>query len=341
MTELKNTEYKCENYDNCIKNENNIQYFLDTNKLSLVAVGCWGVYCEDGEKTIVKYKKDKVSYEKAVRGQKSVMQKMKEYVSKNKVSEIYLTGDNIYQKSVKNDEKIEITDIVKNKGFDIDLQIQEGFMNCFFKNIQTDRFFLALGNHDIENCYILSKQFEFDKWILPSLYYSVHYILKDFEVKIIILDTNMFVEEPTMCNGLLFSQNQILKQSEWAINQIVKKENCWNIVIGHNPFFANGHKQSKPIILNNTLKNLLEKMKPDLYICADEHNQQFLSTDPPTVVAGTGGTALDDILENTIKETVFQSKNFGFVGYGITREKIDIEFISVDNSVFKTSIIKK
>ena len=62
----------------------------------------------------------------------------------------------------------------------------------------------------------------------------------------------------------------------------------------------------------------------DLYLCADEHNQQFLYDNDnglALVVAGTGGTALDKILiegqyyTGTSVKTHYYSNQFGFVSF--------------------------
>ena len=71
----------------------------------------------------------------------------------------------------------------------------------------------------------------------------------------------------------------------------------YNIVIGHVPAVANGHKFKTQVVITSELKALLTEVNPQLYICSDEHNQQFLYEDSSNTgfaVLGSGGTILDE-----------------------------------------------
>lgn len=328
----------CETYENCLLQQKNINIINSEKEyLNIATFGCWGVYCEEGEKHIRKKNKN---LEKETRGQKTVRDLLKQWCDKHDISDIFLTGDNIYPKSL-SPNQINDSDF---SDYDIKTQLDEGFEKCF-KEIKTNRYFLALGNHDIKNCEILSYQKNYDKWKLPSLYYSVSYTLKNFLVKIIILDTNMFEENPKKCNDEPFTNEQILDQSNWAIEES-KKNSDWVIVIGHIPFYANGHKTKKPYVKNEKLLSLIKSMRCDLYICADEHNQQFIhdkdNTDiPPIIVCGSGGTHLDDILiyNTPVSGTIFQNSNFGFNGLFLTNTHIQINLIS-NKTVFSYRLAK-
>ena len=105
---------------------------------------------------------------------------------------------------------------------------------------------------------------------------------------------------------------------------------------------ANGHKKDKHPIIRERLRELITKMSPQLYICADEHNQQFiLDGKTAIVIAGSGGTSLDPVLDNWIKGTLFQKSDYGFVSYLIDKNTLKISFISTENEVVFSHVLKK
>jgi hypothetical protein len=323
--------------------------------LHMIAVGCWGVYCDDGDYIITKYKKGKVEPSEIKRGQRRVARALIEYVSRNDVTDMYLAGDNVYQLGVSATDGQAVAEFLKNKqklvadltgnevdplqNFNIEVQISEGFEKCFAE-AKVDRFFLAIGNHDIENCHILNTEYNYRGWNIPSLYYNVLYNMKDFKINVIVLDTNMFEDKPVTCLNEPFTEDQIDSQVAWALS--VAEKGDWNIVIGHIPYLANGHKKDKPLVLRKRLSELIGSMSPQLYICADEHNQQFIQTDKTAIViAGSGGTALDKILDHSIQGTLYQRSDFSFVSYRIGKNELVISFISPENKVTFSHVLKR
>lgn len=345
----------CTIYENCIRDQHIQIDMKNEEHLHMVAVGCWGVYCNDGEYIITKYKKGKVEPIRVKRGQKRVANALIDYTEKNKVTDMYLAGDNVYQLGVSATNEIAVAEMLKKKqelvqnmregeldplqNFNIELQISEGFEKCFAE-AKVDRFFLAIGNHDIENCEVLNKEYNYKGWKIPSLYYNVVYKLREFNINVIVIDTNMFEDEPIMCSQEPFTEEQINRQINWALS--VANQGDWNIVIGHIPYLSNGHKKDKHPVSRKRLADLINRMQPHLYICADEHNQQFILTEKTAIViAGSGGTALDSILDNPIPETLYQSSEFGFVSYLIRESELTIDYVSTKNEVLFQYILKK
>lgn len=351
-----NKKIDCTVYENCLQKK---KVFIDLkpqNMLHMVAVGCWGVYCDGGEYIIAKYKKNKLEPLKIVRGQRQVAAALIKYSYDHEVTDMYLAGDNIYQIGISSADKEAVAEfleakhaLVQNltgqevdplKNFDIDLQLSRGFEMCF-NRAKIDRFFTVVGNHDIENCNVLNKEYNYGSWNMPSLYYRVLYNMKDFTVNIIVLDTNMFEENPVTCTGVNFTDKQISDQINWALSGANKGD--WNIVIGHTPYLANGHKKDKHPVIRKELGNLIKKIRPQLYICADEHNQQFIIQDNTAIViSGSGGTELDNIVEdNVLPGTLYQNKAFGFVSYQIDKNELKLSFISVENQVLFSQTLKR
>lgn len=335
----------CTIYENCIQ-QKQIEIHLKQDIFHMIAVGCWGVYCHNGNYSIPKKKDNKISQKIVQRGQRNVSSALIQYTKTHKVTDMYLVGDNIYQDGIKIEEGTEITqeilEKITNNPYNIEKQIEEGFENCFLKS-NIDRFFLTIGNHDIESCHTLTTQHNYSKWNSPSLYYNVIYFLNNFKINIIVLDTNMFEDNPKRCDNQPFTKKQIQTQIDWALS--VKNKGDWNIVIGHIPYLANGHKQEKHPIDRPILSKLINDICPQLYICADEHNQQFIQPEKSNtsiVIAGSGGTGLDkDIKTPLLKNTLYTNTDFGFVSYKIDKEHIEITFISDKNKENYKKIINK
>lgn len=358
-------EKDCTIYDseNCPKGLT-FENILMKESLDLLFVGCWGVYCKDGEQEVIKYKKSEFKIDKGLFGGKSVAEGMSEYSHKNNVDAVILAGDNIYSRNPTKEEMANPYPELKDDLNDMDLQFSEGFLKCM-NNVKTENFYLAIGNHDIHNCKILNKQLNFNQggWNLPGLYYNVIYKLDNYKVNIIFIDTNLYDKKKT-CNEdqypeddekiqdshriwLEYTRN---KQKLW-IEQVIKTNNCkWNLIVGHIPFINNPHKKIKDsnfdYSMNNDLisdiysiRQEINKMSLDiqLYMCADEHNQQFIKCPenvgiipnlPPIIIAGSGGTDLDNFLpSHSLKTcTMIGKKAHGFVSLNIDSTNIQITY---------------
>ena len=71
---------------------------LDHNSIDFIAVGCWGVYCDQGEVLVFKEKKKKIEQHLIKRGQKIVADSIEKYVKENRaIKDMFLAGDNVYQ----------------------------------------------------------------------------------------------------------------------------------------------------------------------------------------------------------------------------------------------------
>jgi hypothetical protein len=346
----------CSRYENSIRIQQAVIDMTKQNILHIIAVGCWGVYCQDGEYLIAKYKKGKIDTSKVQRGQKKISEALIQYTKEHQVSDMYLAGDNVYQVGVKTSDPDLVDEFLRNKqmllgkiidaeldpleNFDMDLQISQGFENCFRK-ARVDRFFLAIGNHDIETCGVLNKQYNYEGWNIPSLYYNVIYKMNNFTINIIVLDTNMFEDDPLTCSKIPFTRAQIDNQISWALE--ASRKGDWNIVIGHIPYLANGHKANKHPVTRRELSVLISQMNPQLYICADEHNQQFIQTKHTAIViAGTGGTQLDPVIsDNVVPGTLYQNSDYAFVAYDIDQYELKLSFISARNEVLFSYVLKR
>jgi hypothetical protein len=356
--------YDCENYDNCPKMIEKVEK-IKKNILNTMFVGCWGVYCKKGKSIERKYKKDKKK--KSIKKKEETVEYgggiasdlMSEYSKNKNIDCVILGGDNVYStliNSIPENEKE--LDEYKIKSHDILGQLKEGYINCYRKKIKTNKFLVGVGNHDIISCDILNEQMNFykvdSKWNLFGLSYIYSYILADnTKINLIFIDTNMYDESSQYCQGTYSSYHKD-KQEEWLGKVLKENKENWNIVIGHIPFICNLRKCSEDDdinaniedLTNNELLILLSKYHEyiDLYMCADEHNQQYIEyrddegVSINQVISGTGGSPLDTELHcaleyegGLIHGTQFFRSGFGFVGMDIDSDIIELNF-KVDDS---------
>ena len=334
------------------------------------------------------------------RGQRTMSDYLKNF---QPFTSLFLAGDNIYEyseisdilirelndkietwkfsseKSIENFKKLFVTNsIIKKdragirelyKNLDISLQFSNSFGDCFL-NLQVGNYFLALGNHDIETCKILNHQMNYkhnDEKVIPGSYYNVIYKDRNDEniLNVIVLDTNLFEPTPKDCRGKPYLQEMIQEQINWFSEQLTHSNCPFNIVIGHIPYKAIGHKSSTPFIHNENLKPIFDiikevnskQQKVQAYFCADEHDQQVLfDTENKLylIIVGSGGTTLDDIFgyddkdENNlanreiINEKLIEHKleykhtnsKFGFsvLNIDIIKKILDIEIYDAENN---------
>jgi|LakMenE01Jun11ns_1017448.scaffolds.fasta_scaffold9929219_3 hypothetical protein len=341
-------EWDCKNYDRCPK-EFIIEDRINKDDFNLLFVGCWGVYCRDD------IDEDGSEYR-----QKIVSQAMADYSKQHQIDVVILAGDNIYESNDKS-----LKHLPKPLRYDINKQLDDGFIHCM-RDIKTDRFLIGVGNHDLETCEIITKQIQYTQrnWTLPALSYRVLYQMRKFYINMIFIDTNIYKKkwcrtDPNQ-KAPAYPKEAQVSQAKWLKNQleIGKTKNAWNIVIGHDPFYTRSHKNRTIIRSEQEFLQLIKENAEyiNLYMCADEHNQQYVSnlivngkdifyndhrfTDsngiklPPQIIAGSGGTKLDRSIsdeEELTRATQFYQAAFGFVSMSIGKDHIKFQFNGVSS----------
>jgi hypothetical protein len=206
------------------------------------------------------------------------------------------------------------------------------FEDKYLKELNSPRYLVGIGNHDVEKCDILKTQIDYDKWDMGGRYFLRKYFLTNKLIRLFFIDTNLYENE--YCKSEYYKEEDktyinflIKSQKDWLYKNITKYEaiKTVNIVIGHIPPICLSHKENNNRKQQNLLKDLLFiKKYIDLYLCADEHNQQYLTYHGLKIfVSGTGGAPLDDVKipqnnENGLVSYHY-SKGYGF-GY-ITIQK--------------------
>lgn len=326
----------CSNYDSefCKKGQH---FTIDNDMKEIVVLACWGVYCQSGKYNV--YKKNeqgKIKKSEVIRGQKDVFDGIAQYARIIDVSDVYFAGDNIYNYAYPIGEEPE------EIGFLIDKQL-DSFNECYSdieRNVK--RTFVGIGNHDVENCNVLNKQLNFGGWSNAGVYFSINYTrVGDRGVTVIVIDTNVFDPKQETCNrnDQLYTQTDKDKQLEFIKESYegAKRRDDWIVIIGHIPALANGHKLKKEstVVKNNDVYKIIEKYKPHIYICGDEHNQQFIydvNIGVSLAVIGSGGTNLDPIYYkmdesfNSVPVTCYAEQVFGFIALKFNKNDMCVRF---------------
>lgn len=300
-----------------------------------------------------------------------------EMAKQGEVDAVILAGDNVYSKSMIESEIAKINQEFQNYKTEEDKEIymdkikaelhnfieqyEEGFQKII-KNVNTRNFFIAIGNHDAKTCLNLSQEMDpshaADGWLFPALSYTQTFQLSDgTAVNLIFIDTNVYDFDENhfavLCSEYdVVEENRIKRtdygytktfrenQMEWVKH--VLKPNAWNIIIGHIPPIMAPHKP-KSDMYNKVFYEDMAKLKREsqnlihLYLCADEHNQQFIQDRnvPPVAIVGSGGNHLDPIFVPsnlmTQEKILFYAKSVhGFVSLSVNANFIDVIFYSPD-----------
>ena len=320
---------------------------IDPNVLKIGFVGCWGTYCQTGEQETfkVKVKKGKVEEKKATDtyGSKDTVELMENFYRDKQADAIILAGDNVYSKrpsdkNMKKYEECKDEKCLKNLTYDIERQLDEGFEKCMAK-VNTKKFLIGVGNHDMETCDILNYQLNYRnrKWFMPGISYQYVYQMNGFKVNFVFINTNLYDNEHCSEMTQKDINSELDQQFEWMGQVLKERQNdskkVWNVVIGHAPFLWNLHKAGQT--LRTTFAEHMKRLKDDidLYCCADEHNQQYLKIKnyPTEIISGSGGAVLDDLYLDDLKDyTLFGKKTFGFVDLEFTNLQISVTFINKD-----------
>jgi len=231
-TDYKNSiDIDCTDYKDCPKKSRVLKKKKKKDILSVLMVGCWGVYCWNGEKQINIYdpKEKKIKKETEIYGGKSVSKGIIKFTEQENIDAIFLAGDNLYnfdqpkqllEKSIKEGKYPTKKEYKQNhllSGQNIEAQIDQGFINCF-KYANVKDFYVAVGNHDIQTCFDLNYQLNFSKnnpqykYRLPGVYYNVVYRMKGYSVNFIVIDTNMYEDDANTCNYTYYTCEMIEEQ---------------------------------------------------------------------------------------------------------------------------------
>ncbi len=157
---------------------------------------------------------------------------------------------------------------------------------------------------------------------MPDEYYTFSFMLDDStQVQFFAIDTT----------NIVYRSLGSTEQVHWLEEQLQKSRAHWKIVYGHHPIYSYGYYG-----INKDLKKILEpifqKYKIDLYLSGHDHNQQLIKSDSGTFYIISGAGSEPKIVQSG-KDALFASSKLGFAWFKLTKNKLILQFISVDGVI--------
>lgn len=234
------------------------------------------------------------------KSQYAVAEAMSRYHQKNPYNLVVLAGDNIY-----NYGEMEKIEAVFERPYQYLLKQGVKFRAC-------------LGNHDIhiENG---NPQVKYAGFNMPSRYYT----FRHESVQFFALDTNDNADW----------KNQFI----WLEQELSRSDAPWKIVFGHHQIYSSGvYGVNKPFIKQFT--PLFQKHKVQLYINGhDHHYERTRSIDGTTYMITGAGAGTRRVGRS--EWTEYSASRLSFAAYDVYRDRILINAIGTDNSVFDRGVI--
>lgn len=211
-----------------------------------------------------------------------------------------------------------------------DSQIRTTWRNVYTHKSLQKPWLVIEGNHDylMGNAPNQVKYGDVDKrWVMPSLYYSMHYDMGGQDVHFIFLDTDP-----------IKNKNEY-HQYKWFSEEISKSKADWVIVIGHHPVVSSGShgSESSTATMWDNIRGDMVKYKAALYICGHDHFLEHLvdkSGIIDYVISGSGAklrttkssSAVKNLQKKQATSKFWRAIN-GFVGVEIDGNRVKVSYI--------------
>jgi tartrate-resistant acid phosphatase type 5 len=251
-------------------------------------------------------------------GQKLVAQAMAQKASQDPVQLVLLLGDNFSAFGV---DSIE------------DPQWDSRFEKAYAYPSLNVPFYAVLGNHDRYGNYLAEVFYtaRSSRWKMPEVYYD--FTAKtdgSAKVQFFALDTSYIL------SGNLDNESQI----EWLEKKLKRSKARWKIVFSHDPVFSGGAQHGNSKALIPLLEPLFKKYRVDLYISGHDHHQELIRSDYGTwyVICGSGSSKRS---ATNGQNTLYSSSELGFGWFSVSKDELDIQFISASGDVKYRQKIKK
>ncbi|OUC11940.1 MAG: metallophosphoesterase [Alkalinema sp. CACIAM 70d] len=235
------------------------------------------------------------------RNQFAVGQAMAQYRDRNPYDLVVLAGDNIYNSGEMS-------------------RIQVAFEEPYQQLLQAGvKFRAGLGNHDIrtENG---DPQVRYPGFNMQGRFYS--YVAES--AQFFVLDTN--------------GNADWKGQMAWLERELSQSQAQWKVVYGHHPIYSSGHYGTNSEFVK-LFTPLFKKYRVQLYINGHEHDyERSQPIDGTTyLVTGIGGATLRPVGKS--KWTAASTSRFGFSAIELYQDRLVIQGIGTNNSVFDTGTI--
>ncbi len=273
-------------------------------KLSFLVVGDWGE--PDNHAAALK-----------VAG---AMAKVAEQV---KISFVISTGDNFYERGVK-----DVSDALW----------QNAFENIYSAPSLQCPWYVVLGNHDHGG----SIQAEIDysaksaRWNMPSAYYSIgKAVTPAASADFFFLDTEP-LKEASWWERMTNLERDPAKQLEWLETSLAESKASWKILVGHHPIFSGGEHGDTAIMIER-VKPLMEKYGAQIYLSGHDHDLEAIRSGPVSYLVSGAGSRTRPITSHV--DDTFSASRLGFLLVEIEETRATATFFDEDAAILHTEEI--
>lgn len=247
--------------------------------------------------------------------QSSVAMAMAEIANQYPIEFIISTGDNFYNRGVKNT---------------YDPHWQKSFEHVYRDSALLVPWYVVLGNHDHYGN--VDAQIAYHhinaRWVFPAPYYVKELATEFARIVLIFTDTQPLAK----------NMETDMEQYLWIENTLQNSDADWKFVVGHHPVRTGGkHGEYKAIIEN--FKPILEKYNVDVYFAGHDHDLQFLQEGNIYHVISGGGSKIRSVKNTPF--TLFSAASLGFVLCSVKQNELFIYYFNEYAQLLYQTVIRK
>ncbi len=189
--------------------------------------------------------------------------------------------------------------------------------------------YLAVGNHDVHPIDQAKKSIKSTPGLLRAIFTPPHgeqdfYAFVWDNVKIIVIDTQLLSLKPGS------------PQRKWLVEQCRRDDKTdWLVVMGHHPAMSSNHRHGEQGA--ETLPELLEKAKVDVYLCGHNHHyERLVKAGVHYLVGGGGGAQLYGFQDPPDPHSVKRIKTYHYCVFQVEGRRLDVEVKDLDGKTLDT-----
>lgn len=211
---------------------------------------------------------------------------------------------------------------------------KENYENVYSDSALQVPWYPALGNHDYYGN--PEAQVEYSAiskcWKMQARYYSfVEKVDSASAVRFVVLDTQGLINDYQQLDDT--AKYDSIPEYAWLKKTLSESHEKWIIVTGHHPVFSASTFHGDTYEMNKLIKPLFDRYGVDFYVCGHDHDFEHAKDQhnyTEYIVTGTGGY-VRPIGKND--RTVFALSELGFSYFIVTRDFIDLYFITATDRI--------
>ncbi len=250
-------------------------------------------------------------------GALKVANAMAKVAEQESISFVISTGDNFYERGVK--------DVA-------DALWQDTFEKIYSAPSLQCPWYVVLGNHDHTGS--IQAQIDYSaqskRWRMPAVYYSVSKpVTPTATVDFFFLDTEPLREE-SWWERMTGLERDPAKQLAWLESSLAKSTAKWKILVGHHPIFSGGEHGDTSIMVER-VKPLMEQYGAQIYMSGHDHDLEVIRQGPVTYLVSGAGSRTRPIGRHS--GDTFSASQLGFMLMELGDDKATATFLDEDANI--------